>query len=249
MNEMMHPYAEHKDPSYENFKATCPICGALNIFNRATDLGDLGLISFRTVSCLNSKCGQKFNINGDLASPDYQMFIMQCYGLKESKQYMFCILVLAQAFELFFSSYLYKVLVLKPVKDIPDPQKWDDLNILESELYEKTEKLAYQKLRNIFLNLVTQGLSPMKPDDASSIIQMIPSMCSDPSNATVDAYQDNDIRSLLHSLKNSRIANLRNKVVHRQGYRPRLDEVEKALLETRHIIFGLDSCLRTRWQA
>lgn len=162
---------------------------------------------------------------------------------------MFCILVLAQAFELFFSSYLYKILVLEPVKDIPDPQKWDDLKDLQNQLYEMTERLTYQKLRNVFLNLATQGHLPITPDDASSIIQTIPSICSDPSNATIDRCQDNDIKALLHSLKSSRIASLRNKVVHKQGYRPRLDEVETALLETRHIIFGLDSCFRARCQA
>jgi hypothetical protein len=35
------------------------------------------------------------------------------------------------------------------------------------------------------------------------------------------------------------IGKLRNRVVHKEGYRPRLDEVEAALTETRKLIFGL----------
>ena len=246
---MEHPYAQYQDPSYENFKATCPVCHTLNIFNRATDFGDLGLISFRTVNCQSPECNQQFNINCDVASPDYQMFIMQCYELKESKQYMFCILVLAQAFELFFSNYLYMALVLEPVKAISGPQKWKVRKDLEEELYEKTKSLEYKKLRNVFLSLETQGLAPMTPQDASLIIQTIPNRCSDPSNASLDACHDNNMRLLLHSLKNSRTASLRNRVVHKQGYRPRLDEVENALREAQYIIFGLRSCLKSRWQA
>jgi hypothetical protein len=242
------PYAREIDPSYENFKATCPVCGSLNIFNRATDFADLGLISFKTVNCLNSSCGQQFNINGDLVSPDYQMFIMQCHDLKEAKQYMFCIVVLAQAFELFFSGFLYKVLVLRPINGVPDSQKQQAHNRLATELYDMIEKLPYQKLRNVFLNVTAQGTSPMTADSASAIIQSIPGMCSDPPDLTLDRCQDNNIRALLHRVKSSTIASLRNQVVHKQGYRPCLQEVEDALNQTREIIFALDSCFGVRWQ-
>jgi hypothetical protein len=110
------------------------------------------------------------------------------------------------------------------------------------------EKLPYQKLRNVFLNVTAQGTSPTTADSASAIIQSIPGMCSDPPDLTLDTCQDNNIRALQHRVKSSTIASLRNQVVHKQGYRPCLQEVEDALNQTREIIFALDSCFGVRWQ-
>jgi len=234
-----HPYAMDKHASYENFEARCPICGSWNIFNRATDFGDFKLIGFKTVSCFSSECGQQFNINGDLVSPDYNMFIMQCYTLKETKQYMLCIVVLAQAFELFFSRYLLKTLVLDPLKKDPTRRMATNYKSMADALYEKIERLAYQKLRNIFLNVAIQMLSLSTILEARSTIQAIPSMHCDPSDFAIDAYPFTDIRDLIHGVKRSSIGKLRNRVVHKEGYRPRLDEVEAALTETRKLIFGL----------
>jgi hypothetical protein len=244
---MEHPYATEKCISYENFEARCPICGYWNIFNRATDFGDFKLISFKTVSCLNSECLQQFNINGDLASPDYQMFIMQCCTLKEKKQYMLCIIVLSQAFEIFFSSYLLKTLVLEPLKKDPAPLMPSNYHALADALYEQIKRLAFQKLRNVFLNITIKMLAPSSISEAMATIRSIPDMYCDSSDCAIDAYPLDGISALLHSVKRSRIAELRNRVVHKEGYRPRLDEVETAMEEACKLIFGLHYGLVVQW--
>jgi hypothetical protein len=246
MTDLQHPYATDKHATYENFEARCPICGYWNIFNRATEFADFGPICFKTVECLNSSCEQQFNINGDIISPSWQEFIMQCYTFKEEKRYMLCIVTLAQAFELFFSHFLYKTLVDEPLKKDPEPVTAENYNALSDALYGRVEKLAYRKLRNVFLNVAIQGMTPMTVGEAMEIIQRIPGMCCDPSDNTLNTYPDVDTGSLLHGVKASNIASLRNRVVHKEGFRPCLDDVESALSDTRMLIFGLASRLGVR---
>jgi hypothetical protein len=114
------PYATEKECTYENFIARCPLCGFRNIFNRVTDLQDTEPIRFREVVCLNDRCKQKFNINGDLVSPAFRMLVFDCYPLKEEKKYSYCILNLAQAYEVFFSLYLRVELLFRPFSQDPD---------------------------------------------------------------------------------------------------------------------------------
>jgi hypothetical protein len=115
------PYARSHRASYENFTAECPWCGQESIFNRATDLEDLRPIAFRTVSCLNLRCGELFNINGDSVNSRHEMLIFDCHDLLEQKHYMNCILILAQAHEVFFSLFCASSYCTSPSRRIPTP--------------------------------------------------------------------------------------------------------------------------------
>ena len=97
------PYARNMDPTYENFEAECPHCGVSNIFNRASDLRTFQPISLRTVKC--QKCNRPFKINNDSVNAAHQMLLTACYTLIERKQYMQCVLSVAQAYEVFFSHF------------------------------------------------------------------------------------------------------------------------------------------------
>lgn len=48
------------------------------------------------------------------------------------------------------------------------------------------------------------------------------------------------LRSLLKRLKDSRIGELRNQVVHKHAYRPILEEVDGFIEEAQNILFVLD---------
>src|SRR5690349_9162011 len=98
------PYATKKETYYETFEAECPACGHWNIFNRVSDFKTVEPIAFKTVICLD--CQNDFNINGDQINSAYEMLIFDCYKLKSIKRYSYCILNLAQAYEVFFSQYL-----------------------------------------------------------------------------------------------------------------------------------------------
>ena len=114
------PYATEMKPSYENFVAVCPICDFRNIFSRVSDLKEREPIAFKQVAC--EDCGKPFNINNDSINAAYEMLVYDCYDLMEEKHYSYCILNLAQAYEVFFSHYLRVELLYKPfsLRDDPD---------------------------------------------------------------------------------------------------------------------------------
>jgi hypothetical protein len=246
MNEPPHPYATDTRPTYENFEARCPVCWFWNIFNRVTDLADCGLITFETVSCLDASCGRPFNINGDIVNAAYHMFSMQCYSFKKEKRYSHCVVSLAQAFELFFSHYLYEHLVTRPLRTDSELRTASDYNALSEQLYRQIETLGYRKLRNVFLHVVLERSLPASMLEAERIIASISDRRSDPTDAFLAAYPEEAIASLLVALKGSGVAELRNRVAHQEGYRPTLLEVENALSETRNLLFGLGIRLGVR---
>jgi hypothetical protein len=244
MHEGPFPYAADTDTTYENFEARCPVCGFWNVFNRATDLKDTRPISFRTVECLDPSCRRQFNINGDLVNPAYHMFIIQCYALKAEKRYSYCIVSLAQAFELFFSHYLYERLVIRPLHTDPDVRVAKDYQSLSDALYSQIESLGYRKLRNVFLHVVLEGPGPASMEEAQRVVASLPALCTDPPDAALSGHSDPAIGQLLLALKGNGVITLRNRVAHQEGYRPTLQEVEDAIKETREVIFPLGARLK-----
>jgi hypothetical protein len=232
------PYATEKDSTYENFTARCPLCGFRNIFNRGSDLKETDPIGFREVVCLNDQCKQKFNINGDLVSSAFRMLVFDCYPLKEEKKYSYCILNLAQAHEVFFSLYLRVEFLFRPFSRDLD-QDLNELNILSLKLYEKIKTYTYAPLRNIFVNsvLLTRKLSSL--DEVLQFINDLEKLAKPPSDVDIANLPDPRLSQLLQMLKQSNINELRNRVVHKNAYRPSLDEVEAAIEETRSILFPL----------
>lgn len=98
--------ATKKSHNYENFIAECPYCSQRNIFNRRDDLQDFSPITGRLVICLNKECRKKFYIGGDLSQTAYGYLLYDCHELLQEKRYMYCILNITQAYEVFFSTYL-----------------------------------------------------------------------------------------------------------------------------------------------
>ncbi|MFI5180744.1 MAG: hypothetical protein ACHQPI_05085 [Thermoanaerobaculia bacterium] len=233
------PYADEKHTTYENFEARCPHCDFWNVFNRVTDLKTVAPISFRTVECLDPACGLSFNINGDLVNSAYHMFIMECYPLKKEKRYSHCIVSLVQAYELFFSHYLYDRLVVRPLRSDPDFRSPKDYRRLSDRLYARIERLGYRKLRNVFFGLLLDTTDPKSANEAERLVDTIPKLLADPTDDVLAGHPDPMVGQLLLALKRNTVDALRNRVVHQEGYRPSLQEVEAALEETRAIIFPL----------
>jgi len=234
-------YSEETKSTYENFIAVCPHCQYKNIFNRVTDLNDVHPISYKEVRCSSENCKRNFNINGDLISPVYKKLIFDCYSLMKEKRYSYCILNLAQSFEVFFSLYLRVELLYKPFATERD--NLEKLNRLSSLLFETVQNFAYAKTRNIFIRTVLTDQSIGNFNDSEVFIAGIDNLKTEPPDSLINGERNEKLRSLLMKLKYSEVPRLRNKVVHKQAYRPTLPEVETAMEETRKIIFGLSSCL------
>lgn len=232
-------YAKRKWTSYENFVAECPYCGAVNVYNRASDLKDLEPIAFRTVACLSTACGRPFNINGDSVDSKHECFLHDCHELLDQKHYMNCILTIAQAYELFFHLFLRVELLYKPFASDPD-RDYDHLNELAGRLFKKTKNCGFVELRALFTRQLVCGRTPRNLPEAEATIGTI--CCSDMrpmSRSKIKSIQDSQLASLLGRLDKVTINRTRNDVVHKQAYRPTRDEAESALEEARSIILAL----------
>jgi hypothetical protein len=238
--------------TYENFIAHCPWCGRENIFNRASDLKDFAPIDHRDVNCLFPDCSKPFYLSGDVINAAYEMIIWDCYELLERKHYAYCILNLAQAFEVFFSQYLRVDLLYKPfasdlIKYEGDIEKLNDLMKL---LYRKTEKLSFERMKNLFFARVLDAAQPTSLRQSEQIISGFPDEppwppCpSDEKITSAAVSADERVKDLLLRLKSCKVPQKRNDVVHKSAYRPTLNEVNEALKETREILFPLAPALR-----
>src|SRR5207248_2223257 len=89
----------HIESTYENIYADCPHCGYQNIFNRASDLKTFEPIAGRDVACTNSDCRRPFRIVSDRINPAHQALLFDCADMLRRKQYMQCVLAVAQSYE------------------------------------------------------------------------------------------------------------------------------------------------------
>jgi hypothetical protein len=237
------PVARNKRPSYENFVAECPWCGKESIFNRASDLGTFEPIAGRDVSCQSADCSKPFRIVGDSVNSAHQMLISDCYGLLERKHYMNCVLTPTLAYEVFFSLFFRVELLYKPFAANPD-QDLADLTRLSEDLREKLEKHTFARMRALFLQYIVTRRPPKDVADAAAVIAGLPDSPGDPKDTAIESLDDPKLVALLKALKATGINTLRNRVVHKQAYRPTREQVEAALEETRAILFPLTSRLQ-----
>lgn len=232
------PYAIEKQTSYENFVAKCPWCEQKNIFNRVTDLKDFRPITFRTVSCLHETCGKSFHINGDSASSAHQMLILDCYKLLKSKHYMHCVLTTTQAYEVFFSLFLRVELLYKPFAQ-DEKDNLEEFDRLSSKLADKLQRHTFKKMRALFITTIIDGRQPKNLREAEEEIERLEKNPKTPEATDIEALDDEQLVEKLQALLNTRISDLRNMVVHKQAYRPSMQEAKEALEEARALLFPL----------
>lgn len=240
MKDKLIPYAKDKDMNYENFIATCPHCGFQNIFNRVSDLKTVEPIGFKQVTCLKSSCKKQFNINGDLVSENYEYLIMDCYDLLKNKRYMYCILNLCQACEMFFVRAIEVKLIYQPFKDKVFPDDCDQFNDLCKKLHTKIKDYCFKGLQNVFFDLYLNDKAFQSLKNIEDYINTIDCRKNKtPQNAEIKSYPNIKARELFKKLELTEINKLRNDVVHKYGYRPDKLLVEENLENIKEVIFGL----------
>ena len=237
------PVARNTRTSYENFVAECPWCGRENIFNRASDLHSVEPIAGLDVSCLGADCGKPFRLTGDSVNGPHEMLIFDCYELLERKHYMNAVLSIAQAYEVFFSLFFRVELLYKPFGADPD-EDVDELNVVSEALQEKVKEHTFARMRALFLQHIVARPVPRNLAEAAALIAAFPDRPGDPKDASIDGVADAKLAPLLKALKATTIHTLRNRVVHKQAYRPTRAEVDAALEEARSILFRLTSHLQ-----
>jgi hypothetical protein len=240
MNE--NPAARSKRTSYENVVAECPSCGRENIFNRASDLRTFEPIAGRDIFCQAADCGKPFRIVGDSVNSAHEMLVFDCYELLERKHYMKAVLSLAQAYELFFSLFFRVEFLYRPFGADSD-QELADLNQLSEALHEKLKEHTFAPMRALFLQNMVSRPQPKSLAEAAALVAALPDHPGDPKDAAIDGVADAKMVPLLKALKATSINSLRNRVVHKQAYRPTREEAKDALEEARSILFPLTSRL------
>lgn len=218
--------------TYENVHAKCPHCAQENIFNRASDLQTFDAVSGQDVCCLNSICRRQFHILGDLINPAFEMFVFDCAWPYEQKRYSYCIVSLAQAWEIFFSNYLRVEFIYKKYAADGDLER---MNRGLHELYEITKRWTFEPLRNIFIRL---QIKPGAVADLDSLASQSAQLTQRPARADL-AQVDERLRIHIERLYDSTIGELRNQIVHKHAYRPRKEEVDHFMAEIRATLFPL----------
>ena len=227
---------------YENIVVDCPMCNDEVRFNRASDLQTFAPVAGANVSCY--KCGGEFWINGDSINERHEALLFDCHEHLLAKRYMNCILNVCQAYEMFFSLYLRVNLLYRPFAN--DHHKGrastDVLNARFRELARETEKLSFERMRNIFLALLVRADRPASLEEAKGHIDSLRAH-SCPKDNDLTAGRDKKTLKLLLRVKRTKISEMRNDVVHKNGYRPDRSEAEGALKEARSVLFPLTSLL------
>jgi len=234
-----------KDADYENISAECPFCKNMNIFNRASDLQTFDPIGSRDVSCASSYCGKRFNIIGDSVNSAHEMLINNCNQLMESKRYMNCIIDLCMAYEVFFNLFFRVELIYKPFSTSPKR----DLACCNSLLRALNKKIRYHTfnpMRSLFLWYMVTGKTPKSMAEAKDVIEKFPNdpRSVEPMAECFEKLKNKKIENILKAIKTTDINKLRNKVAHKQAYRPKREKVEETLKETKDILFPLSGHLQ-----
>ena len=230
------PTAEPKYTGYENIIVDCPLCGNELVFNRASDLRTFEPTAGTDVSC--EKCKECFWLTNDTVNERHEILIFDCYDLLGRKRYINCILNLCQAYEMFFSLYLRVRLLYIPFgsNSDRDSSALCHLNRLSQNLEEEIKSFSFEKMRSCFLHLIIEFNLPSTLDEAENHIKNLDP--KPPKDAELKSVADN-LGNLLIRVKGTKINELRNKVVHKTGYRPTHVETEEALKEARSVLFPL----------
>jgi hypothetical protein len=178
-------------------------------------------------------------ISGDSINPAYQMLLLDCFDLRAEKRYMYCILNICQAYEMFFSLYFRSLIYRAFVKD----RDLDRVNDLLERLHGSMTRFAFASLRCNFLRMAAAGLSPASLDEAETQLATLDKDDTDASRIDLSTCTDPKLMEKLETIRATDIHRLRNKVVHGVGYRPTLEEVNAALHEAKGVLFVLPSML------
>jgi hypothetical protein len=222
-----------QNPDYETVTAECEHCGSLRVYNRIDDIGEPGPYDGRYIECL--VCQRQFRISGDTINPAYELLISSAREHFGTKRYMQCVALLAQAWELFFSLFLYSNYLYRPYF-VASPELSPNVeyfNQLSSQLYDATRAYTFLPLRNALTNTVIKHVHPQTLQECETAIARIvdENFGANPKPADIEMVPHVEERNLLNQLQLLKVGSLRNVVVHQHARRPRRAEVEECLEE------------------
>jgi hypothetical protein len=179
---------------------------------------------------------------GDIINPAHDLLIRSATEHFETKHYMQCVAHLAQAWDMFFSLFLYSNYLYRPFFASPELAHF---NRLSSQLYDVTRKFTFVPLRNALTNTVVKHVHPQTLQESETAISRIEgdNFGGNPKQSNIEKFPDEEKRNSLKQLQQLKIACLRNDVVHQHARRPRRTEVEECLVEEIRLLYRVRDTL------
>jgi hypothetical protein len=196
------------------------------------------------VNC--QRCNRPFNINGDSINAAHEMLLFECHEFIESKRYMQCVLTVAQAYEVFFNHFLYEQLLYRAFAK-EDDHDLPHLNQLIRLLYRRVERLTFEPMRWLVLRMIVDAVAPQSLAAAEAVVLAIPNEARGVRRvprAEIEGVSDQRLRTLLVKLLDADANVMRNRVVHKDAYRPKEAEARRVHREAREVLFGLTGRLQ-----
>lgn len=159
---------------------------------------------------------------------------------------MQCILGVSQAYEVFFNHFMYVELLYRPAGRDTDPVR--RFPKVSEALFKRLKRFTFEDLRRTFLTLVAEGSHPASLAHAEQLVAALSEHPAVP-NAAIEAVADDQLRSLLIGIRDTSVNRLRNRVVHKEAYRPTFQEASDAFAEACTLIGRLGNKLRLRGDA
>lgn len=212
-----------KTAGYENIYIDCPYCKKENIINRISDLPDNLPVSGRYIVC--EHCNTQFWTSGDRVSNGiWHWLIDELPIFKERKEYRAYILNLCQGCECFFQQAIVNKLVDRNTDVIDeeghiDTEKWNNLRKdLDEEkicvLYGKSGEKLKTKFKKASLNHLRKIFLYQFQVEKDSYIPKRTKLKEDKRDKCFSCIEE------------TKINEIRNKVVHKQAYCPTKTEIE-----------------------
>ena len=218
--------AHINDADYETLSVICDHCQIKLLLNRHDDLGEFSAISGRTFTC--TACGRDFWITGDVVNTAYEMFIFAADEHSATKHHMLAVMSLAQAWEIFLATFAYSNFAYRPFwLEQRHAAALDDLNRCLEKLAHSIRNFNFRNLVNLTAHTIVRQLHPRTLAEAEAMIETIErdTLHRDPSAADIATIRDTEVREAVVHLRSLQIAELRNRVGHKQAYRPAANEV------------------------
>ena len=134
-------------------------------------------------------------------------------------------------------------ILFKPFQADPD-RDVDKLNQLAEALYERVGKYWFDDMRALFLRHIMNGASPRTLAEAMTVVSAFPRKSGIPSgDALRKTERDVTLVKLLMAVRDTKIHEIRNRVVHKGAYRPTRAEEQLAYTEATDTLIPLTSYL------
>jgi hypothetical protein len=160
---------------------------------------------------------------------------------------MATVLYAVQSFEVFCSLYLRVELAYKPFGRERQAEggaiPTSALNEVLDLLYEKTRTYTFSKMRRIFLRRVLMAENVASLAAARHAIESLKSIKEEPSDDEINGHPNKEIGALLLAFRDTKLNDLRNRVAHKELYRPSREEAEEAVKVAGDILYPLGTYL------